>query len=71
MPKRLSQHRNSGKLADGLNVQTWEVKGGKTAREIAEHNRIQQNTGGAPARNSDKVSNMRDPIGPKRKYLLE
>lgn len=45
--------------------------GGKAAREIAEHRRIRQITGGVPARQSDKVSNRVDPIGPRRQYLLE
>lgn len=44
---------------------------GKTAREIAEHKRIQEITGGVPARNSDRVSNKVDPIGPQRQDLLK
>jgi hypothetical protein len=52
-------------------VKLTEVKGGKTAREIAEHKRIQEITGGVPARFSDKVANKVDPIGPGRRHLLE
>ena len=48
-----------------------EVPGGKTAREVAEHQRIQEKTGGVPASKSDRVSNKRDPIGPNRKDLLD
>ena len=72
IPGRLQQHINSGKLtADSLStVQTTEVLGGKTAREIAEHQRIQEITGGVPARFSDRVSNKRDPIGLNRRSLL-
>lgn len=44
-----------------------EVLGGKTAREVAEHNEIQEITGGRKAKTSDKVANKRDPIGPKRR----
>lgn len=47
------------------------VLGGKTAREIAEHKRIQKITGGVPARLSDKVANKVDPIGPGRRHLLK
>lgn len=45
--------------------------GGKIAREVAEHQRIRQITGGTPARFSDKVSNKADPIGIRRQFLLE
>jgi|TARA_R110000764_G_scaffold113993_1_gene201120 hypothetical protein len=45
--------------------------GDKAVREIAEHKRIQEITGGVPARFSDKVSNKVDPIGPNRSYLLD
>jgi len=47
------------------------VLGGKTAREIVEHKKIQKLTGGVPAGQSSKVANKRDPIGPKRKHLLD
>lgn len=42
----------------------------KLDREIAEHQRIQQNTGYVPARQSDAVSKRRDPIGPRRQQQL-
>lgn len=71
IPYRLNQHVASGKLDPNQSVTTTEILGGKTAREIAEHNRIQEITGGVPARFSDKVSNKVDPIGPNRRYLLD
>lgn len=71
--KRIAQHLRSGKLAaaDLHTVESAEVAGGKTAREIAEHKKIQSITGGQPARYSDKVANKVDPIGPKRQHLLD
>jgi hypothetical protein len=69
LPSRLSQHENAGRLEPGTEA-TKEVAGGKTQREIAEHQRIQEITGGAPARQSDSVANRVDPIGPKRRVLL-
>lgn len=71
VPNRLKQHIKSGKLDPNQGVTTTQVLGGKTAREIAEHKRIQEITGGVPARFSDKVSNKVDPIGPKRRHLLD
>ncbi|MFX5555260.1 hypothetical protein ABTE11_23540, partial [Acinetobacter baumannii] len=55
---------------DVESVQRTEVLGGKTAREIAEHQRIQELTDGVPARLSPNVANKVDPIGPNRRYLL-
>lgn len=60
----------AGRLQDPSQAATTEVQGGKTAREIAEHNRIQQLTGGQRAANSDAVANQRDPIGPNRRPKL-
>jgi hypothetical protein len=71
IPKRLEQHRAAGKLADGVEVEVTEVLGGRTAREVAEHRRIQELTGGQRAKDSDAVTNKRDPIGPKRRHLLD
>ncbi|MFA0115083.1 RHS repeat-associated core domain-containing protein [Vibrio sp. 10N.261.46.E11] len=71
MPNRLKQHVKTGKLDPNQSVKTTEVLGGKTAREIAEHKRVQETTGGVPARFSDKVSNKVDPIGPNRRHLLD
>jgi hypothetical protein len=68
--KRLKTHERTGRLTPGTETRTT-VDGGKTAREIAEHKRIQQHTGGGPARRSDAVSNKVDPIGPKRQHLLD
>jgi hypothetical protein len=70
IPNRLKQHIKSGKIDPDTSVKTTEVLGGKTAREIAEHKKIQKTTGGVPSRFSDKVSNKKDPIGPKRQHLL-
>ena len=69
---RIEQHIDSGKLlvSDIPTVQTTEVLGGKTTREIAEHNLIQEITGGVPARYSPDVANKVDPIGPARQHLL-
>ncbi len=71
VPNRLKKHIRNGKLDSNATTSTTEVTGGKTAREVAEHRRIQELTGGEPARFSDKVSNKRDPVGPKRQHLLE
>ena len=64
--QRLQQHLNTGKLP-AENVPTakrTEVPGGKTVREVAEQRRLDQLGGpGAP-------ENVRNPIGPARKYLL-
>lgn len=68
--QRLQQHVQAGRLTEGTVPRTTEVVGGKTAREIAEHQRIQELTGGVPARLSPNVSNQRDPIGPLRRHLL-
>jgi hypothetical protein len=69
MSKRLAQHENAGRLIPGTEA-TTEVTGGKTAREIAEHKRIQELTGGIPASQSSRVANKVDPIGPRRRHLL-
>jgi RHS repeat-associated protein len=68
--KRLGNHEKAGRVQPGTATIT-EVAGGKTQREIAEHKRIQELTGGVPASKSDDVANKVDPIGPKRKHLLE
>ena len=64
--KRLGQHESNGRFKPGTE-KTTSVPGGKTAREIAEHQRIQQHTGGQKASCSPCVSNNRDPIGPARR----
>ena len=68
---RTKQHVRSGKLDPSESVQSTQVSGGRTAREIAEHRRIQEITGDVPARFSDRVSNKVDPIGPNRRHLLD
>jgi hypothetical protein len=69
IPQRLATHEANGRLTAGTET-TTSVPGGKTTREIAEHTRIQELTGGKPARESDAVANQRDPIGPNRQHLL-
>jgi len=71
--RRVGQHLNSnrGLLKKGTEVHTISVAGGKLEREIAEHAKIQEFTGGVPARLSDKVANKVDPIGPNRQHLLK
>jgi hypothetical protein len=66
LPDRLVEHEAAGRLKPGTQV-TTPVSGGKTAREIAEHNRIQGLTGGQRAKDSPKVANKVDPIGPNRR----
>jgi len=69
MPKRLDRHEAEGRLKRGTET-TKPVEGGTTDREIAEHKRIQELTGGQRAKSSDAVSNKRDPIGPNRRPEL-
>ena len=71
IPKRLKAHELSGKKAPGVDAKVSKVTGGKTEREIAEHKKIQETTGGIPASQSTKVTNKRDPIGPNRQNLLK
>ena len=42
-----------------------------TELEVLEHKRIQEITGGVPARKSPNVLNKKDSIGPARRYLLD
>ena len=63
---RLKQHERAGRLEPGTET-CKVVEGGKTAREVAEHERIQEITGGQTARKSPAVTNKKDPIGPKRR----
>ncbi|HRI62682.1 MAG TPA: hypothetical protein PK156_00545, partial [Polyangium sp.] len=67
--RRLTHHEQAGRLNPGTETSEI-VNGGKLAREIAEHKRIQEITGGVPARDSPNVSNKVDPIGPRRKHLI-
>lgn len=64
IPKRLKQHIKSGKLIEGTPVETIEVLGGKTAREVQEQLRINA-AGGIK-----NLENVRNPIGPSRQHLL-
>jgi RHS repeat-associated protein len=71
IPRRLEQHERAGRYSPAAGpATTTAVPGGRTAREISEHQRIQEITGGVPARQSGAVSNEVDPIGPKRRHLL-
>ncbi len=69
-PSRLGQHEASGNFPAGTDVKTSEVTGGKTAREVAEHNRIQQ-LGGVRSQPGSQTSNIRNPIGKNRQHLLK
>lgn len=70
LSSRLATHQKNGRLSMGTEKVT-SVAGGKDAREVAEHTRIQEITGGTPASQSDAVSNKVNPIGPARQHLLE
>jgi RHS repeat-associated protein len=63
---RIEEHLDSGKLLpeDIPSLQTTEVLGGKTAREITEQLRINE-LGGV-----ENLENIRNPIGPARQDLL-
>lgn len=69
IPARLADHEASGKFPAGTKITTTEVRGGKTAREVAEHNRI-QDLGGVRSKPGSRTSNQRNPIGSKRAHLL-
>jgi RHS repeat-associated protein len=72
VPRRLDEHVRSKKLDPNQQVDVTPMPGSTmTEREIAEHKRIQEITGGVPAKDSDLVSNKKDPIGPKRQHLLD
>ena len=70
IPTRLKTHERNGRYKPGTET-IQEVEGTKTDREIVEHKKIRDITGGVPAKDSDRVTNKRDPIGPKRQHLLE
>jgi hypothetical protein len=63
----LNQHLASGKLQPNnlLRLNTKEILGGRTAREVAEQLRINE-LGGIK-----NLENIRNPIGPGRRYLLQ
>jgi RHS repeat-associated protein len=71
IPERLDAHRRSGRLAEGTTPTVTPVEGGRTVREVAEHRRIQELTGGVPAGQSPGVANQRNPIGSQRQHLLK
>lgn len=66
IPRRLAEHVRSGKLcpSEVPNVTRKHVPGGKTAREIAEQQRI-DDLGGI-----ENLENKRNPIGSKRRGLM-
>jgi RHS repeat-associated protein len=70
MPGRLAQHEASGKRAPGSPASTAAVQGGKTAREVAEQRRINQ-LGGTRSVPGSRTSNLRNPIGARRRAKVE
>jgi hypothetical protein len=69
-PRRLARHASNGLRDPGSPAKWTPVPGGKLKREIAEHKRIQEITGGQKASKSPALANQRDPIGPKRRRKL-
>lgn len=67
---RLGQHGKSGKLAPGTDPKVTPVKGGKTARGVAEQKRINE-LGGTRNKPGSQTSNERNPIGKKREKKVE
>ena len=68
VPGRLAKHRQKDKLAEGKEAQVLPLPGSsKTDREAAEQTAIDSVTGNEGAK-SDKVTNKRNPMGPKRKH---
>ncbi len=67
IPARIQDHIASGKVTSsaGASAKITPVRGGKTAREIAEQKRIDA-LGGVK-----NLENVRNPVGEKRKHLLE
>jgi hypothetical protein len=63
---RMEQHVSSGKLDPDAEVNVTPVEGGRTQREIVEQRRIDQQ-GGVE---NERVSNQRNPVGPRRKHLM-
>jgi RHS repeat-associated protein len=70
--RRMKQWERSKRFTpeEIANAQRTEVLGGKTQREIAEQRRINDLTDGVGA-SSDKVLNIRNPIGPNRRHLMD
>jgi hypothetical protein len=66
--ERVAEHVQSGKLGakEAGKVVRTEVRGGKTAREIAEQRRIDE-LGGVKSGN---LENKKNPIGEARKHLM-
>lgn len=69
MPSRMRQHELTGKKAPGTPAKMTPVPGGRTSREIAEHQRVQK-LGGVRSIPGSKTSNIRNPIGKKRRKTL-
>ena len=70
--RRMSEHARDTRFTQEQldNASRTEVTGGKTQREIAEQRRIDQLTDGVGA-SSEKVLNKVNPIGPKRRHLMD
>ena len=71
--KRLNQHIKSGKLDKNElpNVNKTEVLGGKTKREISEQRKIDSLGGIKKPDGTKNLENKVNPIGPKRRHLLD
>jgi len=67
---RLDQHAKTGKLVEGTEVNVTPVAGGKTPREVVEQKNINQ-LGGTVNNPGSQTSNIRNPIGKKRKKEIE
>jgi RHS repeat-associated protein len=68
--RRLKAHEKSGRKGPGTEPTETDVAGGKTAREVAEQRRIDE-LGGTRDKPGSQTSNIRNPIGPARKALME
>ena len=68
--RRLAEHEASGKKDPDVEATVKEVEGGKTPREHAEQNRINE-LGGKASEPGSETSNKRNPIGPRRKTEVE
>ena len=68
---RLAAHVASAKITPeaAANATRTKVLGGKTAREVAEQQRINEITNGVGA-SHPAIANQRNPIGPRRQHLL-
>ncbi len=68
-PDRLKQHQRTGRLQPGIEANVTPVKGGKTARELAETKRINE-LGGTRDKPGSKTTNQRLSVSPRRQKKL-